>query len=82
MPYINVDKDAFEWFQKARKITLKDGRKLTIHTNELIILMLNMWEIGNMGKQTSDCIDGTTRQFPQKIFEHYNGKFYRSTDKR
>lgn len=73
-----VSNDAYDWFQKARKIILKDKRKLVIQKNELIILMLNMWEAGNMGKQVSDCIENTTEQFPQKIFEHYNGVFFRS----
>jgi hypothetical protein len=78
MKYLQITDDAYEWFQKARKITLKDKRKLTIQENELLILMLNMWEAGNMGKQVSDCIEDSNIPFPKQIFEHYNGKFYRS----
>ncbi len=87
MPRIEITQDAFDWFQKARKIEREDvikgkivKRKFTIQENELIILMLNMWEAGNLAKQVSDCVKDPNKQFPQKIFEHYNGVFYRSMD--
>ena len=65
MPCIMVTQDAYDWFQKTRKIK-KDGRKLKIQENELIILMLNMWEAGNLAKDQT------------RKFEHENGVFYRS----
>lgn len=87
MKYLQITDDAYEWFQKARKIEREDvingktvKRKFTIQSNELLILMLNMWEAGNMGKQVSDCVKDFKIPFPKQIFEHYNGLFYRSMD--
>ena len=85
--YIPVTDDCYEWFQHIRKIEVEsviDGknvkRKMTIQENEAVILLLNMWEAGNMGKQASDCIKDPKTPFPKKkkIFSHYNGIFYRS----
>lgn len=83
--YIAVTDDCYEWFQHIRKIEVETvvnrkiiKRKITIQENEAMILMLNMWEAGNMGSQTSECFKKPITKFPQKIFDHYNGVFYRS----
>lgn len=83
--YIPVTDDCYDWFQHIRKITIEDlvngkikKRKITISENETVILMLNMWEAGNMGSQASECIKDPTIPFPKEIFKHLNGKFYRS----
>ena len=81
MKTIKISDDAYEWFQKARKITVEneEGKRIfTLSENELMILMLNVWEAGNMGGQTAHKILVLQSPFPQKIFRHFNGKFYRT----
>lgn len=85
MKIIPVTDDCYKWFQHIRKIEIEyvfkgtiKKRKITISENEAVILMLNMWEAGNMGSQVSECFKNPNTKFPQKIFKHYNGKFYRS----
>lgn len=83
--YIPVTDDCYEWFQHIRKIEVEktiDGEivkeKMTLQVNEAMILMLNMWEAGNMGSQVSECFKKPITKFPKKIFKHYYGVFYRS----
>ena len=75
---LKITLDAYDWFQKARRITLADKRKFLLSENELLILMLNHWEATNAGKQVSDCVMNPDLKFPKTIFTHYNGKFFRS----